>query len=121
MLKETITILKAIADINRLRIVKILEVKPLCVCEITDILGLATSTVSSHLSILKDAGIISDSKDGKWVNYTLNIHSKNPILSSLLQLLLKELENDDQIDHDKKLVYKVDRLMICTKQSNVNN
>ena len=49
---------KALSDPNRTRILKMLQVRPLCVCEITELLGLATSRVSKHLSILRNAGFL---------------------------------------------------------------
>ncbi len=52
-MKDTTTLFKALSEPNRLRILKMLQRKPLCVCEITDILQLAASTVSQHLNILK--------------------------------------------------------------------
>ena len=58
MLKEKAKIFKALSDPNRLRILKMLQTKDLCVCEITSVLNLATSTVSKHLSILRDSGFI---------------------------------------------------------------
>ena len=64
--------LKALGEANRIRILKMLEIRPLCVCEITAVLRLAPSTVSKHLSILREAGFIIDQKEGKWVNYCLN-------------------------------------------------
>ncbi|MBN2103259.1 winged helix-turn-helix transcriptional regulator [bacterium] len=57
-MKEPIIVLKALSDKNRIRILKMLEKKSLCVCEITAILGLAVSTISKHLSILKEANLI---------------------------------------------------------------
>src|SRR4030042_7078828 len=78
---------KALSDSNRLRILKMLQVKPLCVCEITDVLQLATSTVSKHLSILKETGFIIEEKDGKWVNYSINYHSSDPRISAILSSL----------------------------------
>ena len=65
---EFTKIFKALTDKNRVRILKMLEQKPLCVCEITSALDISISTVSSHLSILKEAGFITDFKDGKWLN-----------------------------------------------------
>ena len=59
---ENTKIFKALSDNSRLRILKMLQTKSLCVCEIQDILGLAASTVSKHLSILRDAGFISEEK-----------------------------------------------------------
>ena len=68
MLDKQEKIFKALSDSNRIRIVKMLQRKSLCVCEIKDVINLATSTVSKHLSILREAGLIVDWKDGKWIN-----------------------------------------------------
>ena len=70
-------IFKALSDKSRLRILKMLQRKSLCVCEITEILKLETSTASKHLSILRDAGLIIDEKDKKWINYRINRHCDN--------------------------------------------
>ena len=72
MINQTTQVFKALSDANRLRILNMIVEKPLCVCEITDILELATSTVSKHLSILRDSGLIVDEKNGKWVNYRIS-------------------------------------------------
>ncbi|MCF8414300.1 MAG: metalloregulator ArsR/SmtB family transcription factor, partial [Melioribacteraceae bacterium] len=66
----TAQLFKAISDQNRIRILNMLKERILCVCEIRTILGLANSTVSQHLRILKENGFIEESKDGKWVNYS---------------------------------------------------
>ena len=71
-MRKQAKIFQALSDTNRIRILKMLEMRPLCVCEITDVLKLATSTVSKHLSILRDAGFIIDEKEGRWVNYYLS-------------------------------------------------
>ena len=60
-----IKIFKALSDTNRVRILKMLEIRPLCVCEITAVLGLAMSTVSKHLSIMREADLIFDKKENK--------------------------------------------------------
>jgi len=64
-----------------------LEIRSLCVCEITEVLHLANSTVSKHLSILRDVELIIDEKDGKWVNYHLNKSAYELYVSQLLPLL----------------------------------
>lgn len=115
MLNKQEKIFKALSDKSRIRILKMLQVKPLCVCEITELLKLAISTVSKHLSILKDSGLIIDDKEGKWVNYKLNITSGDPqVLSAILYIQLL-LENDETILKDRKSVYKIDRNIICSR------
>lgn len=64
-------ILKALAHPSRIFIVDRLATQPHCVCELTELIGADTSTVSKHLSVLKNAGIISDRKQGTTVYYSL--------------------------------------------------
>ena len=112
-MRQIIKIFKALSDSNRLRIIKMLEIRPLCVCEITEILQLANSTVSKHLSILRDADLILDEKDGKWVNYALNTNISDDIKRQLLILLKDGLPNDDVISGDRSKVKTVNRNTIC--------
>ena len=114
-LKKYEKIFTAISDKSRLRIIKMLQRRPLCVCEITEILKLATSTVSKHLSVLRDAGLIIDEKKGKWINYRLNPLPKDNIESSVLLFVQLQMEEDETITRDKKLTGKVDRRIICCK------
>lgn len=62
---------KALADETRLRILKLLEVREMCVCEVMVALALTQPTASHHLGILENAGLVKDRKEGKWVFYTL--------------------------------------------------
>lgn len=108
-----VKIFKALGDKNRFRIVKMLQQKSLCVCEITAILELATSTVSAHLSILKEAEIVADRKDGKWVDYYLNSGSKNVFIMGLLPLISYWLNDDEQIKSDLEKLKSTDRIELC--------
>jgi ArsR family transcriptional regulator, arsenate/arsenite/antimonite-responsive transcriptional repressor len=113
MLNEKAKIFKALSDPNRLRIIKMLSEKDLCVCEIKVALKLAGSTVSQHLSVLKDSGFISEEKNGKWVNYRINTENKNPVILSLLTLLNYELAHDKTIQTDLQIIKSIDRKDIC--------
>lgn len=104
---------KALSDNGRLRILKMLQQKSLCVCEITDIIQLATSTVSKHLSILKDAGFIIEQKDGKWVNYGVNSRSTDQRVIEILTKLDFWIKDSQVIEDDKEKVKSVDRMIIC--------
>ena len=112
-MRELVQTFKALSDANRIRILKMLEVRPLCVCEITAVLGLAASTVSKHLSILRDAGLIFDMKEGKWVNYYLNTTSQKNYVRELLPLIREWLPDEAQIAKDREQVNVVNREILC--------
>ena len=62
---------KALADTTRLRILKLLDVREMCVCEVMIALDLTQPTASHHLKILENAGLVKSRKEGKWVYYSL--------------------------------------------------
>jgi len=71
-MKSFIKVMKALSDPNRVKIVKLLQRKVMCVCELKAALGIAQPSVSKHLKILEDAGLVDFKKDGLWVNYYLS-------------------------------------------------
>ena len=87
--------LKALADKNRIRILKLLENKKMCVCELSHVLGITQPSVSRHLKKLKSAELIKDEQDGFWTNYKLNKPAN--IHGAKLNKLIKESLNDDVI------------------------
>jgi DNA-binding transcriptional ArsR family regulator len=113
MKRESVNVFRALSDPSRIRIIKMLESRELCVCEVREVLGLSTSTVSKHLSILRDAGLITDTKDGKWVNFRLNQKPDSSFVRSQLELVMKSFAGDDQVAADRKKLLKVDRRVIC--------
>jgi len=113
-MKESTNIFKALSDQNRLRILKMLQIKPLCVCEITEILQLAASTVSQHLSLLKKEGFILEDRNGKWVNYLINQRPADQRISAILSSLDFWIGDSEIIDSDKQKVKVVDRFLVCS-------
>lgn len=71
-MKEFVRLMKALSDPNRVKIISMLVVRELCVCELTALLGVAQPTVSKHLRLLEDAGLVSFRKEGNWIIYRLN-------------------------------------------------
>jgi len=61
----------ALADETRVKIVEMLSHKERCVCELEQVLGIAQSRLSFHIKVLKDAGLIADRKEGRWMFYGL--------------------------------------------------
>ncbi len=105
-------VFKALSDRNRVRILKMLEVKPMCVCEVTHILEIAQSSVSRHLGILRDAGFITDKKDGLWVNYSL-VQSTDDVVATIMTGLRRWGNEDPQIAEDGNRAESVCREEIC--------
>ena len=114
-MRELVKVLKAVADQNRLRIFKILQHKKMCVCELAAALGITMPSVSRHLSLMKDAGLIEDERDGIWTNYMLCEEKVNKY-APVIQLHLKEWINDDE--GIKKILKKTEKLKreeLCAK------
>ncbi|ACF13658.1 transcriptional regulator, ArsR family [Chloroherpeton thalassium ATCC 35110] len=112
-MKHLLKIFKALSDSNRLRIVKMLEQKPLCVCEIVAVLQLAPSTVSKHLSILREADLIQDDKQGKWVIYSLQQEAESDYVKQMLEQIAGWLNADKQIQKDLEKIKTSDRTALC--------
>ena len=108
-MNEYLKIFKALGDKTRLRIVMMLKVKPMCVCEIREIIGSSMSTISNHLKILKEAGIINFQKEDRYINYELN--NTNEIVNKVLVLL--DDFNDEEIQFDKQKTIETNRIDIC--------
>ncbi len=108
-MKEALVVIKALADRNRLRIIKLLQHKALCVCELTAVLGITQPSVSRHLRILRDAGLVGDERDGMWINYVLLRDSEDPYVSQLLSKIGGWLEDDSQVMADRRAAGKANR------------
>jgi ArsR family transcriptional regulator len=98
-MNELLTIFKALSDETRLRVIKLLEHGELCVCDITAALDMVQPKVSFHLSALKEAGLIKDRKQGKWIHYSLN---ENDLFRRMLILSACERMQDSTISGDRK-------------------
>lgn len=72
MIRQLANFFKALGDETRLKILRMLLEKELCVCEIIDRVELSQPAVSHHLKILRQAGLVKDSKEGKWVYYSMD-------------------------------------------------
>jgi len=102
MLGELERALKAAGDPTRTRILKLLETGPLCVCQVQAVLGLAPSTVSKHLFVLKAAGLVQDRRDGRWSHYALAGEETNAAARSVLAMLRGPLDREPRIAEDRR-------------------
>jgi ArsR family transcriptional regulator len=97
--------LKGIGDQNRLRILSYLMHQSLCVCELTELLQMTQPAISQHMKKLKEAGIVSEEKRGRWTIWSIQVrHPQYPVLIHLLSLLPKpERTVEDLIKEGKKV------------------
>ena len=98
---EILNITKALSDENRVRALMMLTGGELCVCQIIEMLGLAPSTVSKHMSILRQAGLVETRKEGRWIYYRLAGREAQPACE-ILNWLQRHLKNDKRILDDVK-------------------
>lgn len=115
-MRAFIKVMKALSDQNRVKMVKLLQRKVLCVCEIQEALGLAQSTASKHLKILEEAGLITYLKEGSWVNYRLSDGARNPYVANLLGNLRYWLEDDADVTALIERLPEINRENICRGQ-----
>ncbi len=115
VMKKFVKVMKALSDPNRVKILKMLQYKNMCVCEMQEALGVAQPTVSKHLRILEEAGFVEYEKDGLWVNYLLAKDSDTPYVKSLLENMRGWLENEPEIIRLKERLPMIRREDICNR------
>lgn len=101
LLPGVVEAVKALAHPGRLRILAMLREGDLCVCQMTAVLGLAASTVSSHLSDLRRAGFVTERKQGKWVQYHVE---STGALAGVVRQVLRLVADDAQLRGDAHVV-----------------
>ena len=114
-MKDIIKVMKALSDPNRIKIVKMLQHKVMCVCEIQEALHISQPNASKHLKILEEAGIADFRKEGLWVNYYLTDGGKSPYVASLLGNLRHWLEEDPEVKDLVKRLPHIRREEICKR------
>ena len=116
-MRELMLVLKAVADKNRMRILKMLERKSMCVCELAAVLGIKQPSVSKHLVILKNAGLILDERNSQWIDYKLCREKVNHYAPVMLKQLEDWVNDDPCVKRDRKKSASLCRLEICKKIS----
>ena len=114
-MKSFLKVMKAAGDPTRVKILKMLQKRVMCVCEIQSALGTAQSTASKHLKILEDAGLVESNKDGLWVNYTLADGRESPYAANLLGNMRHWLDEDPEISGMLSQLNRIDRYEILNK------
>jgi len=119
IMREFMNITKALADETRVRTLLSLRKGELCVCQITELFGLAPSTVSKHLSVLFQAGLVESRKEGRWIHYQLPGKSAPVAVREALDWIEKALVDNPRVLEDNKQLKKVlkqDPAALCKRQ-----
>ena len=114
-MKDFLKVMKALSDPNRVKIVKMLQHKSMCVCELKEALQISQPSASKNLKILEEAGIVNSSKDGLWVNYHLADGGKSPYVASLLGNLRHWLEEEEEVSELIRRLPFIRREEVCRK------
>lgn len=116
---ELMAITKALADENRVRLLVTLERQELCVCQLIELVGLAPSTVSKHMAILRQARLVEGRKEGRWMYYRLPGAEASSVVRQAIEWVQKSLAGDRQVRSDAqklKEILKADPRVLCESQ-----
>jgi len=111
-----LNIAKALSDENRVRALMMLAQGELCVCQLIEMLGLAPSTASKHMSILRQARLVEARKQGRWMYYRLPGRDCPQEIAQAIEWARNSLEKDKLIRADArrvKRVCKMDKELLC--------
>ena len=115
-MRQLIKVFKALSDETKIRILKILQQQDeLCVCEIMQALNISQSRASRNLGILKDAGFVTDRRDGLWVYYSINKQQINEHHQAINTLMKSWLNSEDIIKADRERLKKAVKLSLRNK------
>ena len=109
-MKRLANVIKALSDETRLRVMKLLEEREICVCELMQVLDMSQPRVSRHLSVLKNAGLVDDRREGKWVYYSLCKKTDNDEVKTILKATSKLANDNSVVRRDKVNLKKAVRL-----------
>lgn len=118
---ELLNIFKALSDETRLRILKLLEHGELCVCDIVAALNMVQPKVSFHLSVLKEAALIRDRKQGRWIHYSIDDSDmfKRFLLLSVLERIAEESVTEDSKRLTEFLQSKTAKASVVTLRNKI--
>lgn len=96
-MRELLAITKALDNAHRLRILLSLRGGEVCLCQLIEVLGLAPSTVSKHVDLLRRAGLVEMRKDGRWHYYRLAGRGASPEVRDAIRWVTRALDNEQLI------------------------
>jgi|SRR6516164_443263 ArsR family transcriptional regulator len=103
-MERLLTLARVLSDPTRVRVLALLRNGELCVCELVDALGIGQSSLSSHLQICREAGVLTTRKESRWIYYSLSLLSAGQIKALFSQF--QGIATDRQLREDAKRLKK---------------
>jgi DNA-binding transcriptional ArsR family regulator len=119
-MESILAITRALSDENRVRALLALGDQEVCVCQLIELLQLAPSTVSKHMSILKQAGLVVGQKKGRWMYYRLPGTAAPPAIRQALSWIRQAVSKASRIQEDSERMEKIlktNRDRLCERQA----
>ena len=104
LVRELIAIARALSDPTRIRVMAALRNGELCVCELVDALDISQSSLSSHLQICREVGVVTTRKESRWIYYSLSTRYA-PLIETIFSEL-QTLGRDEQLRRDARRLKK---------------
>jgi len=117
-MREFIAVTKALADKNRVRALLALRGRELCLCQLVELIGLAPSTVSKHMTVLKQARLVAGRKEGRWMYYRLGDDQAPAAAREAVDWACRSLARDPIVKEDAKrlkVILKLDLDTLCKR------
>lgn len=118
-MRDFMAITKALADESRVRLLMALREREICVCQLIELVQLAPSTVSKHMSILKQARLVDSRKEGRWIYYRLADSKSSAAVRRAIRWVGESLADDEQLTADVReleRILQLDPSKLCEKQ-----
>lgn len=108
-IEEVVRVFQALGQDTRFKILKVLSGRTLCVCELEEIFGITQPAISHHLAILKDAGLVDDSREGQWVFYKASVERLEECWHTLMGILDLPMDELAEMDEIAQRVKEIER------------
>jgi ArsR family transcriptional regulator, arsenate/arsenite/antimonite-responsive transcriptional repressor len=120
-METVLAITRALSDENRVRALLALGDQEVCVCQLIELLQLAPSTVSKHMSVLKQAGLVTGQKKGRWMYYRMAGTAATLTVRQALSWIRQAASNSPRVRMDARQIEKILKTnldALCERQSN---
>jgi DNA-binding transcriptional ArsR family regulator len=119
-MRKVLLTANALSDESRLRMLLALKHGELCVCQLAELVGLAQSTVSKHMYILRMAGLVESRREGRWVLYRRSDRDLSTVAEEAMSWIDRSCDKDAQVLTDRKKTVEIVQSGVCPLMEGVS-